>query len=238
MFVLHGFVEVTDERGVGPGLVRGVQHFPFPAANERLDDCILGRGLDGCPLLQLDDDDGFLLRLIQPRQNEIDALGGERNLVFNGNPGVIGDARADQGVVHVLHGVLPGLDLRGPDSVAGTRFQPRQDLLLDDVSVDVLGKLEPGAGIDDQLMRLLFVFSIFGGAAAGEIGGVLGLVFLHFRLDGRFDVDPELVRQPQHVDLDVGDLAGNGLQCCLVELRRLLGRQPLEVLQKFRYFDA
>ena len=101
--VLHGLVEIPDQRRVGPGLIGGMRDFALRTVDHGRHDSVLLRRLHLGPLLELDDHRVLVVFGIAPREDEVDTLRSERNLVLDRHTGVLGDLVAQQDVVHILH---------------------------------------------------------------------------------------------------------------------------------------
>src|SRR5690606_23198433 len=120
------------------------------AVDDRRDDRVLVGRLDLRPLLELDDDRVVVAVGVPAGEDEVDALGGERNLVLDRYSRVLGNLVTDQDIVHVLPRILPGHTRprrRGP---AHPPLERSENLGLDDVGEDVLGELAAGGRVDDH----------------------------------------------------------------------------------------
>ncbi|OQC55896.1 MAG: hypothetical protein BWX52_01925 [Bacteroidetes bacterium ADurb.Bin013] len=85
----------------------------FPVLEAGADHGILVSQLGRGPLLELNDDDLFLLCFVQPGYDKVYALGSERDLELNGYAGVRGYFIVPKHVAHVHHGICPRQDLVG-----------------------------------------------------------------------------------------------------------------------------
>src|SRR5690606_22855924 len=79
-----GLVEIPNQRRVGPRLIRGMRDLSPRAVDHGRDAGILPGRLDLRPLLELDDHRVLVSVGIAARQDEVDALRGERNPVLDG----------------------------------------------------------------------------------------------------------------------------------------------------------
>ena len=113
LFVPDGHVIAFYKCGVGPGLVGGVYGLGFPVLETGADHgilvCQLGRG----PLLEFNDDDLFLLFLVQAGNDKIYSIGSQRDLEFYGDSCVCGYFVVHEHVAHMHHGIGPRQDLVG-----------------------------------------------------------------------------------------------------------------------------
>src|SRR5690606_18752300 len=141
---------IANQRRVGPRLIRGMRDLSPRAVDHGHDDGILPGRLDLRPLLELDDHRVLVSVGIAAREDEVDALRSEGNLVLDGHTCVLRDAVTHEDVVHVLHRVLPGLDLPLGRGVPQPSLEGSENLAFDDVSEYVFGKLTACGGVDNH----------------------------------------------------------------------------------------
>src|SRR5690606_18548201 len=82
-FLLNRFVEIANQRRVGPRLIRRVRNLPFSAVDHGHDNGVLAGRLDLRPLLQLDDYGVLFTVGVKACEDEVDALRSEWNLVLD-----------------------------------------------------------------------------------------------------------------------------------------------------------
>ena len=148
--VLDGLVEVLDQGGIGPCLVGGVGEFSDSPTHKAGNNAIFTRCVHFGPLFELDNHGGVFGLVVLASQDEVDTLGGQWDAIFDGDASIIRYLAADQDVVHVLHGVSPGLDFVFGRFALGVLFKGSHDLLLNLVGKDIGGELGFGGGVDDH----------------------------------------------------------------------------------------
>ena len=109
----NGFVVVSDQARVGPRLIRRVAGLAPAAAQRRANNTVFLQRLGLLPLLELDDDSGLLPLFVGATENEVDTLTGERDVILQGNAGVIRNPLIQHQVGHELQRVAPGIHLLG-----------------------------------------------------------------------------------------------------------------------------
>ena len=92
LLILYFLIVVTDQHGVGPGLIGGMDHLPHRASGIGLHQAVPAfYGRDLVPLLQFDDDHICPLRPVIAGDQEVYPLGCLGNVVLYGNARIGGD---------------------------------------------------------------------------------------------------------------------------------------------------
>ena len=156
-----GFVEILDQHGVGPCLVRRVVHLPLAAADKGADDGVLGGGPGITPLLQLDDDSGALAIFPGAGDDEIDAFAGLRDVELDRDARVVRNPGILQNRAHVAERILPRGQFTGTNRLPQRATERVVDDLLDPVGEDVVSELGLVGEIDDHFSNS---YRIRGGA--------------------------------------------------------------------------
>lgn len=148
-----GFIEVFDEHGVGPRLIRWVTHFSLSTADKGTDDRVLASGRGFLPLLEFDDDRGALPVVVGAGEDHVDPLAGLRDVVFDCDAGVLGYVWIIENPVHVRQGIPPCGKLAITHRATEYAFERGEDLLLDPVGEDVGLELSFGGEVNDHFIR-------------------------------------------------------------------------------------
>lgn len=159
--LLHLGAEVLHRPHIGPDLVGGVGDLAVGAAEVGPHDGVLaGHLADRLPLLELDDDRRLDSVPVGTGDDHVDALLGVRDVVLEGDAGVIRDDRVAEHAGHHAEGVLPGLELAAAGVVAHLREDRLSELLIDQIAVDVSGETGLGALVDDHNKTLHMIVTL------------------------------------------------------------------------------
>ncbi|MEB0056488.1 hypothetical protein [Variovorax sp. LG9.2] len=157
--VLHCGVEVLQEGGVRPSLIRRMRAFALACATSavRPDDRVLVAAAGRRPLLELDDHDfGSGVRVFTG-DDEVDPLGGLRQLIFDRNANVLRDLLVQQYLGHRKQRMLPCLKFGRTDAVARGATELAFHHVFDVVSKSVVKELALVGLVDDHVGAALTV---------------------------------------------------------------------------------
>ncbi|MEX2575167.1 MAG: hypothetical protein WD382_00780 [Halofilum sp. (in: g-proteobacteria)] len=101
-------------------------------------------------MLEFDDHARLAPVLVQPGNDDVHALGGLRDAVLDGDPGVVRNRTVLEHVLHVLEGLFPGLKLTIADTALPPTPHRIEDSVRDHVPPDVVDERRLVAAVNQH----------------------------------------------------------------------------------------
>ncbi len=154
VFFLYCLIEIFEEALIRPSLVRWVEGFGRAFFEAGYDNGVILGKFCLLPLLQFDKNGRFAPVLIPSGQDKVDALRGLRQVVFDGDAGIMGDLQVIEHPVHVLQRVHPRLHLCFASSSSCGRLEGVEDDAVNVVRHHIIVESCFGGRINDQCWPL------------------------------------------------------------------------------------